>query len=68
MDCYNYSCTVRFNQLPTSATRCDCIACPNRFSTDGYVISNRTLSKEELNALEKKKRDDDWNYGVGVWC
>lgn len=60
MDCYNYNCPFRYNQLPTSKTRCDCLACPNRSDYFGYIISsNRTLTKEEMEECNKKKMVDD---------
>lgn len=68
MDCYNYNCPFRFTQLPTSATRCDCIACQNRYTETTYIVSNRTLTKKEMDEQIKKKYETDWNYGVGVWC
>lgn len=68
MDCYNYNCPFRFTQLPTSATRCDCIACQNRYTETSYIVSNRTLTKKEIEEQLKKKYETDWNYGIGVWC
>lgn len=68
MDCYNYNCPFRFTQLPTSATRCDCIACHNRYTETNYIVSNRTLTREEIEEQIKKKYENDWNYGRGEWC
>ena len=68
MDCYNYNCSFRFNQLPTSATRCDCIACPNRSIKTNYIVSNRTLTTKEIEEQLRKKYETDWNYGRGEWC
>lgn len=68
MECYNYNCPFRFTQLPTSATRCDCIACQNRYTETSYIVSNRTLTPEEVAKQIKKKYENDWNYGRGEWC
>lgn len=68
MDCYNYNCSFRFTQLPTSATRCDCIACQNRYTETNYIVSNRTLTTKEIEEQLKKKYEIDWNYGRGEWC
>lgn len=68
MDCYNYNCPFRFTQLPTSATRCDCIACQNRYTETNYIVSSRTLTKKEIEEQLKKKYETDWNYGRGEWC
>ena len=67
MDCYNYNCPFRFTQLPTSATRCDCIACQNRCIETTYIVSNRTLTTKEIEEQLKKKYENDWNYGRGEW-
>lgn len=42
-ECYNYSCPFRKTSLPTSDTRCECYACPNKedFALY-YYISNET--------------------------
>lgn len=61
MDCFNYSCPFRVNET-SSVTRCECTACPNRSSADRLIISNRTLTEEEI------ERMYDPNYGVGNWC
>lgn len=68
MDCYNYNCPFRFTQLSTSATRCDCIACQNRCTETTYIVSNRTLTPEEVAEQIKKKYENDCNYGRGEWC
>lgn len=48
-ECYNYSCPFRKTSLPTSETRCECYACPNRedFALH-YYITNET-GKENYN-------------------
>lgn len=48
-ECYNYSCPFRKTSLPTSETRCECYACPNRedFALH-YYITNET-EKENCN-------------------
>jgi hypothetical protein len=68
MDCYNYNCPFRFTQLPTSATRCDCIACQNQYTETTYIVSNRTLTTKEIEEQLKKKYETDWNYGRGEGC
>ena len=67
MDCCNYYCPFRYSIFPTSETRCDCIACPNRSNSTGYIVSNRTLTEEEIKMAEKKKMSEDLDYGKGVW-
>lgn len=57
MDCYNYNCPFRFTQLPTSSTRCDCIACQNRYTETSYIVSNRTLTKKEIEEQLKKNTE-----------
>lgn len=68
MDCYNYYCPFRYSIFPTSKTRCDCVACSNRNNSIGYTVSNRTLTKEEIEIIEKKKMSEDLDYGKGTWC
>lgn len=68
MDCYNYNCPFRYNILPTSKTRCDCTACPNRNDSTGYFASNQTLTKEEVEAIKKRKMAEDSDYGRGTLC
>lgn len=58
MDCYNYYCPFRYSIFPTSETRCDCVVCPNRSNLTGYIVSDRTLTKEEIRAIEKKKEGE----------
>jgi len=55
MECYNYHCPFRYSVFPTSKTRCDCTACPNRSNSTGYIVSNQTLTKEEIEMIEEKK-------------
>lgn len=68
MDCYNYYCPFRYSVFPTSETRCDCTACSNRSNSTGYIVSNRTLAKEESEMIEKEKMQEDLDYGKGTWC
>ena len=46
-DCYNHSCPFRVNDT-SSASRCECTACPNRCTGDFSIAWNRTLTDEEL--------------------
>lgn len=68
MDCYNYYCPFRYSIFSTSETRCDCVACQNRSNSTGYIVSDRTLTKEEVEMIEKKKMSEDLDYGKGMWC
>lgn len=68
MECYNYNCPFRYSIFPTSRTRCDCTACPNRCDSVCYIASNHTLTKEEVEAIEKRKMTEDSDYGRGAWC
>ena len=58
MDCYNYYCPFRYSIFPISETRCDCVACPNRSNSTGYIVSDRTLTKEEIRVIGKKKEGE----------
>ena len=66
MDCFNYSCPFRVNET-SNANRCECIACPNKSSSDFIITSNRTLTNDELAMLSALKNRDK-NYGIGNWC
>lgn len=68
MECYNYYCPFRYSVFPTSETRCDCTACPNRNNSTRYIVNNQTLTKEEIEMIEKKKMSEDLDYGKGTWC
>lgn len=68
MDCYNYYCPFRYSVFPTSETRGDCTACSNRSNSTGYIVGNQTLTKEEIEMIEKKKMQEDLDYGKGTWC
>lgn len=46
-DCFNHGCPFRVNET-SNANRCECLACPNRCSGDGFFSYNRTLTDEEL--------------------
>ena len=54
-DCFNYSCPFRVNDT-SSANRCECTACTNRCTVDGFFSYNRTLTDEEL---EEIRRDQE---------
>ena len=62
MDCFNHSCPFRVNET-SNANRCECIACPNRSSSDFIVTSNRTLTNDEM-AMLNAQISGDKNYGV----
>lgn len=61
MDCYNYRCPFRQNSgyyTNSSRNDCDCVACPNRSDSNIYIMSNRTLTKEELLEQTKKRNSN----------
>ena len=47
MDCFNSSCSFRVNET-SNPNRCECTACPNRCTKDVIIISDHTLTAEEL--------------------
>lgn len=53
-DCYNYSCPFRVNDT-SSSNRCECTACPNRCTVDGFFSFNRTLTDEELEEIRREQ-------------
>ena len=65
MDCFNHNCLWKENNT-SNYNRCECIACPNRWNNDVYVISDCTLTKERYK--EKIKKIEDPNYGIGNWA
>lgn len=52
MDCFNHGCPFRVNET-SSATRCECTACPNRSSAERLIASNRTLTDEEIRKISE---------------
>ena len=66
MDCFNYSCPFRVNET-SNANRCECVACPNKSNNNFIIISNRTLTNDEL-AMLSALRNRDKNYGIRNWC
>lgn len=50
-DCYNHSCPFRVNDT-SSTNRCECTACPNRYTGD-FFSYNRTLTDEELEEIRR---------------
>lgn len=50
-DCFNHSCPFRVNRT-SNANRCECVACPNRYNNDFIIMSNCTLTDDELALLE----------------
>ena len=66
MDCFNHSCPFRVNET-SNANRCECVAGQNRSNGDFIIMSNRTLTDDELARLNAM-RNRDKNYGVGNWC
>ena len=65
MDCFNHSCPFRVNET-SNANHCECVACQNRSNNDFIIISNRTLTNEELAILNALKSGNK-NYGIGNW-
>lgn len=62
MACFNYSCPFRQNTT-TNLNRCECTACQHRCEAVTYVVSNRTLTADEI-----ARMTNDPNYGVGAGC
>lgn len=56
-DCFNTDCPFRTNDT-TNVYRCGYVACPNRDSHEYVIISNRTLTDQEIRAI-KAKLDPD---------
>lgn len=54
VDCFNYGCLFRVNEA-SSANRCECTACPNRCTGDGFFSYNRTLTDEELEKIRREQ-------------
>lgn len=52
-DCYNHSCLFRVNDT-SSANRCECTACPNRYAGDFSISWNRVLTDEELDEIRRE--------------
>ena len=48
-ECYNCSCPFRQTLLPTSETRCECYACPNREAFALYYYMSNEVGKETRN-------------------
>ena len=66
MECFNHSCPFRVNET-SNANRCECVACQNRRNRDFIIMSNRTLTDDEM-AMLTALRSGDKKYGVGNWC
>ena len=66
MDCFNHSCPFRVNET-SNANRCECVTCQNRNNGDFIIISNRTLTGNELAMLDALRSEDE-DYGIGNWC
>lgn len=47
MDCVNHGCPFRVNET-RNPNRCECTACPNKCTNDVIIVSDHTLSEEEL--------------------
>ena len=47
MDCFNNGCPFRVNAT-SNVNRCECTACPNRCANDVIIVSDHTLTEEEL--------------------
>ena len=68
-DCFNHGCPFRVNET-SNANRCECLACPNRCSGDGFFSYNRTLTDEELEKFRmeyNEKGGDSEGYFSLVW-
>lgn len=52
VDCFNYSCPFRVNES-SNVNRCECLACPNRYTVD-FFSWNHTLTDEELKEIKEK--------------
>ena len=66
MDCFNHSCLFRINET-SNTNRCECVTCQNRNNGDFIIISNRTLTGDELAMLDALRSKDE-DYGIGNWC
>lgn len=57
-DCKNMQCPFRVNGT-SNRNRCDSYGCERRhIDSYGYIISNRTLTDEELRELSRRRKTD----------
>ena len=57
VDCKNMQCPFRVNET-SNMYRCDSYGCDRRYTDDyGYIVSNRTLTDEELRELSRRNTD-----------
>lgn len=54
-DCFNHSCPFRVNEF-SNDNGCECLACPNRCSGEGFFSYNRTLTDEELEKIRREQK------------
>ena len=56
-DCENMQCPFRVNES-SNQKRCDSYGCKRRYiDSYGYIVSNKTLTDEELRELSRRKTD-----------
>lgn len=67
MDCFNRGCPFRVNET-SNANRCECTACPNKCTDDVIIVSNRTLTNEEIEKINEIRRNNDPDYGRGTYA
>lgn len=54
MDCFNYLCPFRMNES-SNPNQCGCVTCQRRETGDYIIVSNHTLSQEELRSICRRK-------------
>lgn len=56
-ECKNMQCPFRVNET-SNKNRCDSYGCERRYiDSCGYIVSNRTLTDEEVRKLSRRKTD-----------
>ena len=56
-DCKNMQCPFRVNET-SNMYRCDSYGCDRRYiDSYGYIVSNRTLTDEELRELSRRNTE-----------
>lgn len=53
-ECRNMNCGFRYNRS-SSIYGCEHVACPNRYTEQTIIVSDRTLSDEEFEQTMKNK-------------
>lgn len=56
MDCFNHICPFRVNET-SNPNRCECTACPNKYTGDVLITDNRTQTTEYDGLIERLKRE-----------